>query len=263
VSFYSSGWIQHETNAQAVRGDLGSLIYPLFPNAGNRVTDSVEFACCSSGRSGREIAGGLGDGRIARTIYQSFLIDFGSQGTDDLSQFGLRGYEMWNGGIGDPSIAVRLFVNSFSGDTDLTLEVTTPTGTQEAVLTGGLNLQELAGTHLIVLKFQFEAGSPDLVSVFLDPTDSIEGNWTPSAIVSAPNSDLVITHHGVSSSFTFSGPGHIPAAFDELRWGDTFADVTPFLDPVPTPAPGVMSLFLLGVAGIAAARRRRFGRPAR
>jgi hypothetical protein len=251
--FYSGPWIQSGGDAQAVR-DVGSLNYPLFPKSGGLVTDSVQFSCCSFGRNGREITGGLGGEREARTIYQSFLVDFGNQGTDDPSQFGKRGYEMWNGGVGDSFLAVDLFVNHFSGVDELTLAVTTLSGTQSALVNGGgLTLDALLGTHLIVLKFEFNPDIADVVSLYLDPIDSIEANYVPAASVFAPNSDLFITHHGTLANFTFSGAGHIPGRFDEVRWGDTFADVTPFLTEVPEPAP--LSLFVLGILGLATVRR--------
>ena len=255
--FYAGGWIQPGADAQVVK-NIGSLAYPLFPQAGGQVQETVQFGCCSFGRSGREIAGGLGGGRDPRTIYQSFLIDFGTQGTDDPTQFGKRAYEMWNGGVGDSFLAVDLFVNHFSGTNQLTLQVTTLSGTQSILVDGGLTLQELQGVHLVVLRFDFDPANPDRVTVYLDPTDSVEANYTPAATIDVANSDLVITHHGTISNFTFSGPGHIPGAFDELRWGDTFADVTPFLDPeTPVPAPSTLAVFLVGMLGVLAGRRRR------
>lgn len=251
--FYAGGWIQSGGDAQAVMGN--SLSYPLFPNAGGRITDSVQFSCCSFGRNGREIAGGLGGELDPMTIYQSFLIDFGTQGTDDPTQFGKRGYEMWNGGVGDSFLAVDLFVNHFSGVTDLRLAVTTPSGTQfEPVAGGGLTLDALAGVHLVVLRFDFNPVAPDSVRLYLDPTDSIEGNYTPAASIDVANSDLFISHHGGIANFTFSGAGHLPGSFDELRWGDTFADVTPFGTSVPEP--GLLALVILGGAGAAYRRRR-------
>jgi hypothetical protein len=257
TAFYAGGWIQSGGDAQAVK-NIGSLAYPLFPQAGGQIRETLQFSCCTFGRSGREIAGGLGGGRDARTIYQSFLIDFGSQGTDDPTQFGFRGYEMWNGGVGDSFKTVSLFVNHFAGVNELALAVTTLSGTQSVLVDGGgLTLDALAGVHLLVLKFEFDPNLADTVSLFLDPTDSIEANYTPAATVSAPNSDLFISHHGALSQFTFSGGGHVPGAFDELRWGDTFADVTPFLSVTEVSAPPSLSLFVLGALGLMATRRRR------
>lgn len=253
--FYAGGWIQSGGDAQAVR-DVGSLAYPLFPQSGGLVTDSLQFSCCSFGRNGREISGGLGSGRTPQTIYQSFLIDFGTQGTDDPTQFGFRGYEMWNGGVGDSFRTVQLFMNHFSGVNELTLQVATASGTESALVNGGgLTLDVLAGVHLVVLAFDFDPFEDDVVRMYLDPTDSIEANWAAAASIAVDASDLFITHHSTISSFTFSGAGHIPGRFDEVRWGDTFADVTPFIPAVPEPS--VVWLLLVGLLGIAAARRRR------
>jgi hypothetical protein len=64
-------------------------------------------------------------------------------------------------------------------------------------------------------------------------------------LIAVNASDLFITHHGATTNFTFSGGGHNPARFDEIRWGDTFADVTPFV-----PEPGTMTLLGLCIAGL-------------
>jgi len=102
---------------------------------------------------------------------------------------------------------------------------------------GGLTLAALAGVHLVVFKFEFNpsASDPlvtpaddDRVTVYLDVTSSIETDFLPAAQIVVNASDLFISHHGALANFTFSGGGHCPGKFDELRWGDTFADVTPF-----------------------------------
>jgi hypothetical protein len=161
---------------------------------------------------------------------------------------------MWNGGVGDAFLALDLYVNHFAGVSDLTLAMTTPSGTQTQLVNGGgLTLQALSGVHMVVLRFDFNALSPDVVRLYLDPTSSIEANHATAAMLTAANSDLVITHHGAVSNFTFSGGGHVPGRFDEVRWGDTFADVTPFQS---APEPGSLGLMALGL-GAAIARRRR------
>jgi hypothetical protein len=207
----------------------------------------------------------LGGDRPPFTIYQSFLIDFGGIGSDpgpfSDPNLGKHGYEMWNGSVGDANLAVNLFVNHFSGDTDLTLAVTTPSGSQKQVLAGNLDLNDLAGVHLVVMKFEFNlaskidplatAADDDVVSVYLDPADSIESNWTPAASIAVNASDLFITHHGLHSHFQFTGGNHIPGSFDELRWGDTFADVTPFV-----PEPSALTLAGLSLAGLLSRRHR-------
>src|SRR5690606_22061725 len=91
--FYAGPWIQSGGDSQAVK-NLPSYAYPGLPGGlGGRLQETLEFDCCTFGRSARPIAGGLGFG-AAQTIYQSFLIDFGTQGTDAPSDFGFRGHEL-------------------------------------------------------------------------------------------------------------------------------------------------------------------------
>ncbi|HEU4428684.1 MAG TPA: hypothetical protein VFT98_08015 [Myxococcota bacterium] len=257
TAFYGGAWIQSGGDSQAVKA-LPSLAYPMFaPGVGGVQQETIQFACCSFGRTGREIAGGLGAGREDRTVYESFLIDFGTQGTDDPTQFGFRGHELWNGAIGDSTRTVALIVNHFAGINELSLIVSTASGTTTvAVAGGGLDLPTLAlqngGTHLVVMRYSFSADGADAVAVFFDPTSSVEP-LVPDASVSVAASDLAITHHGAFTGFTFSGAGHVPGAIDEIRWGDTFADVTPFI----VPEPSMHALLGVGLACLAAARRGR------
>jgi hypothetical protein len=293
-TFYSGGWVQAGGDNQAVK-NKPSLKYPDFPHGGRgQQEETSQFGCCTFGRNGRPFGdvfglgqNGLGGGRDPETLYGSFLIDFGTSGTNPPwnpadptgpgSNEGKHGFEMWNG---DPStdpdtkLAVALHYNFYTAtyynggppnppNTDfaqLTLGVKGLGGDVYAaghyqVVGSGYSREDLAatnnGTHLVVMKLEFNnAGGEDRVTVYLDPTDSIESNWTPAASVGVPAGELFITHHSAFSSFQFDGAGNNNGAIDEIRWGDTFADVTPF---IPEPS----SLTLLLLAGLGLPLRRR------
>jgi hypothetical protein len=256
TAFYTGPWIQSGTDSQVVKA-VPSYSYNGFPaGVGGIQEETVQFDCCSFGRTGREIAGGLDPGRNAATYYESFLINFGTQGTDNPADFGKRAHELWNGGIGDGNLAVDLFLNSFGGVNELSLAVTTISGsTTVPVGGGGFDLPTLAsthgGVHLVVMKYEFNPNDPDVVTVFLDPLNyDMEPNHHDGQI-SIAASDLQITHHGAFTNFTFSGSGHVPGGIDEIRWGTTYAAVTPLTIPEPA------SLVLLAFGVIGFSRRCR------
>lgn len=250
TAFYGGPWIQSGGDSQVVK-NLPSYSYPGLPaGLGGIQQETIQFNCCSFGRSGRSIAGGLGFG-AAETIYQSFLIDFGTQGTDIPTDFGFRGHELWNGGIGDANRSIGLYVNHFAGINELSLEVTTASGTSfDAVNGGGLTLDAMEGVHFVVMKYEFNPVAADRVSVYFDPTIANGEPVVPSAQISVATSDLFITHHGAFTQFTFSGGGHIPGGIDEMRWGTDFNSVIP--------APGGLALLALSAAPLGR-RRRRIG----
>jgi hypothetical protein len=249
--FYNGPWIQSGGDSQVVKA-LPSYTYNGFPEGvGGVQQETVQFGCCTFGRTGRAITGGLDPGRGTATYYESFLINFGTQGTDAPGDFGKRGHELWNGGIGDSNLAVDLFLNHFSGVTELSLAVTTVSGsTTIPVGGGGLDLPTLAatnnGVHLVVMKYEFNPTAADAVTVFLDPLSyNIEPNHNDGQIL-VPTSDLQITHQGAFTNFTFSGSGHVPGGIDEIRWGTAYADVA----PLTVPEPASLALLALGMIGV-------------
>ena len=248
TAFYAGPWVQSGGDAQVVK-DLPSYSYPGLPGGlGGLVQETLQFSCCTFGRSGRPIAGGLGFGG-AQTRYQSFLVDFGTQGTDPASDFGFRGHELWNGGVGDSNRSVALYLNHFAGINELSLEVTTASGTTRVPVNGGgLTLQALAGVHFVVMKYEFNPLAADRVSVYLDPTIAAGEPGAASAQVVVAASDFFITHQGAYSQFTFSGSGHAPGGIDEVRWGTTFNSVVP--------EPGALGLLALAAAPLCRRQRR-------
>jgi hypothetical protein len=252
TAFYDGPWLQAGGDSQVVR-DLPSLAFPGFAaGQGGVVQDAVQFDCCSFGRSARALAVPLGVGLRVQTIYESFLVDFGSQGSDDPTQFGKRAHEFWNGGLNGSDLILELFLNHFDGTDDLSLGIYTPSlATVVPLNGGGLSLEALEGTHLVVMKFTFRVDDPDIVAVFLDPAPGQPEPVIPNVQVSVLQSDLVLSHHGAISNFTFSGATHVPGTIDEIRWGDTFEDVTPL------PEPKAALPLATGLLALIAARRRR------
>ena len=112
---------------------------------------------------------------------------------------------------------------------------------------GDLDLVALDGVHLVVMKYEFHPLDPDVVSVFLDPVVGASEPGTPEAQIFVAASDLFITHHGAFTNFTFSGDGHIPGTIDEIRWGDSFTDVTPVPEPTASLLVGAAVATLFGL----------------
>jgi hypothetical protein len=267
TSFYAGAWVQTGGDASAVKS-IPSLSYPsYFHGSRGQVEETTQFSCCTFGRNGRPFGDVFGVGANGMTadgsnhvIYGSFLIDWGTVGTNPPSPVGTNegkhGFEMWNDTNAtspDSKLVVDLAFNYYTGDPLLYLNVL---GTRQN-LAGNWTRDALAaingGTNLVVLKLEFtDINGEDRVSVYLNPTDSNEANWTPAASIGVPTGSLSIWGHSAFSSFQFDGGGNNPGAIDEFRWGETFADVTPFI-----PEPGSIVLSMIGIVGLLLPRRGR------
>lgn len=264
TSFYAGGWVQTGGDNQSV-DDIPSLTYPNFPQGRRgQLAETAQFDCCTFGRTGRPFGDvfGIGSNGLAadgayHVLYGSFLIDWGTIGTNsDNGNQGKHGFEMWNDTnetSPDSKLVVDLAFNYYTGDPLLYLNVL---GTRQN-LAGDWTRDVLAGinggTQLVVIKLEFtDANDEDRVTVYLNPTDSVESNWTPAASIGVPTGALAIWGHSAFSSFQFDGGGANPGAIDEFRWGETFADVTPFI-----PEPSSVLLSLVGAAGLLLRGRNR------
>ena len=101
-----------------------------------------------------------------------------------------------------------------------------------------------AGTHLIVVRYTFDASNPDEFALWLDP-GSLGGSAPTPDLTELGGTDLA----GISSFWLTKGTvGWIAAVtdlyFDELRLGTTWAQVTPTAVPEPS------TVALLGVAAM-------------
>jgi hypothetical protein len=104
---------------------------------------------------------------------------------------------------------------------------------------------------LFVLKLVFgTADNADSITVWRNPTSL--GGSDPSGSQSLSTFNLQFDRFTFAQ---FNADGNNEVAFDEIRFGTTFADVT----PVPEPINVSLAIFALAVAGVAGARRAILG----
>jgi hypothetical protein len=107
---------------------------------------------------------------------------------------------------------------------------------------------------MLLLKISYGAADADTAQLWVNPNLSLgEAGLGPAAATIASD---VLTFNGIRLTAGGSQNGGVAAAsgtLDELRVGDTFADVTPTTAPVPEPT----ALTALGMGTLALLSRRR------
>ena len=207
----------------------GSLSWGSLETSGNQTLTSGSNFRDGSVDASSGLAGKLDDGDV---IWMSFLAQSISNGRSyvTIGTGGPDGFDRIGGG-GGFGVGVRLengnvHAHGWSGS---------------AVKPAGAAVAD--GTVFVVAKITWaSSGNNDTVEVFLPGTDLVQPG-TAASTLSFDFAQSVFTVLGLAGS---TPP--IPN-IDEIRFGDSYADVT------PVPEPG--SLALLGLGGLLIARRRR------
>lgn len=172
---------------------------------------------------------GSGDiGADGTTLYLSFLMKTGA--TDGFFEF-----EFHRNNLGDPGRIGGVGDDANGSNFNLR---TPSLGRANAFAT------RTTDTQFVVVQFDFLSGS-DSAAVYLNPV-----------LGSAPTADLSLTGAGDLSFDGISLAGGNDEIFDEIRFGSTYAAVTPSSSAVPEPS-SYAALLSAAVLMSATARRRR------
>lgn len=155
--------------------------------------------------------------------------------------------------VGDSGLFFdRLFAKSVSGGYVLGWLATAGTGSG---VTYGTTVLSLSTDYRVVLGYNAVSGTfNDTASLYVNPSDSIEGNNTPYASFAWNGGTTSAENHNVAALNLRQGSaGNAPTVLvDDLNASQSFADVVTYT-PVPEPSSFVL---LLGGVALLGLRRR-------
>jgi hypothetical protein len=247
-SFFNGGWTRR-TNNDAPRASVQATGLSYFgtpSQGGSAYVDRVsatgpESATSTDARIGRSLLNPWTSATTG-TFYVSWEANFGALQTG-VTDMGYRGLEFYGATTlpdsGDQDYSVEY--NTFFSDTNLPISQRNPANSRLALRVPGLGNDQIlnnspvsfnsdGATHLIVFKFDLTtAAGGDTLSVFLDPITTLEpGVGSESASIAGLDIQIGTIGFGM-----YGGAGSIGLSVDELRIGNTFADVLPPNLPVP------------------------------
>lgn len=252
-TFFTGPWQPTSGNDHIVLANSLTRPGQINPSIGGSAGDNGTDGCCITSRDARLFAspwGGFTD--PDGTFYFGFLATFG---TGTLHH---RVLEMWSGDqSNDGNRNLQLGYSEFTGVGPNTMSMSVHDSSDDtnhnATLSENVNfISDKGTTHFIVLKFDMSTSVDDVISAYLDPVGMIEPA-TPSAQITV--GQFLADRFGAITNFVF-GPG-TSTAMDELRVGDTFADVANnTVGYTAVPEPSSVLLFGLGTLGLTLRRRK-------
>jgi len=212
ITGYSGNWLPAYGGAQSPDVLEASLDYPGLTSTGG----AISYTNGGNGRCGRVLSTSYGNS-YSGSIYVGVLVQLETASSD------YRAFELHEGGFDDGGnrrlqIAVGESVGGLVPTSDFALRINETTGMSLGAHDTDVNL--------FVIRIDFsDAAASDTVTVYRNPTDlTVEANNTASATVT--NVDFRFDRTSFARFNSSTG-----IAFDELRIGTTFNDITGVVNP--------------------------------
>jgi hypothetical protein len=236
--FFSGAWDIRESDGNAPNQQVVAqgLSFLGAPAAGGAVQPVVNTTTGdSSGRVGRYLTTPW-TATTEGTFYISYMASFGTAadpnatGSAGQADLGFRTTEFWpaGGAVGIDDGRSEIGYQGFAGELPERIPATAhlrasfPGGGVQLLTDTTFN-QDNGATHLIVVKFVLSAAdASDSISVFLDPTTTVE-----PVLGNATYTGANFTLSAISTISRFGTPGGLMPVFDELRVATTYAEAVP------------------------------------